>query len=158
MAALAVVEESRLRVPPGAAASLPVTSPSHSKRGVATAFVEELKAEVKTLNNCELNPLEAVAVPAAANRSCPFSVVEPLTSSVAVGVVVPIPTSPVGFTKIGESTTEDVPENSGTNPRVPPVVVTFEVTLGTIAGTRAQRRPQTKGERERRRKAVDRRG
>ena len=81
------------------------------------------------MNNCELNPSEAVAVPAAANRSCPFSAVEPLTSSVAMGVAVPMPTSPVGVRKIGESTTEEGPENSGTYPAIPPVVVTFEVTL-----------------------------
>ena len=44
-----------------------------------------------------------------------------------------MPTAPVEPTKIGESTTEDVPENLGTNPKVPPVVVTFDVTLGIIA-------------------------
>jgi len=43
---LAVVDESRLRVAPGAEVSLPVTSASHSKRGGTTVSDEELKADV----------------------------------------------------------------------------------------------------------------
>src|SRR5271155_4131130 len=91
--------------------------------------------------NCELKALDAVAVPCGSKRTCPFrvevpaTVMAPCTVRVAVGVVVPMPTAPVVFTKIGESTTEDVPENSGTNPRVPPVVVTFEATLDIIGDT-----------------------
>jgi len=60
----------------------------------------------------------------------------PFTSSRAVGVIVPIPTS-ASRMKTGESTTVAAPENSGTNPAVPPLVVTIEATSGTTPAVAA---------------------
>ena len=72
--ALAVADASTLSVPFGDAVLLPVGSTCSWKRGATTDIEDELKAELLSLMNCELKPLEAVAVPSAGMRTCPFSI------------------------------------------------------------------------------------
>ena len=60
----------------------------------------------------------------------------PLTSSVSRGAAVPMPTL-APLTKSGESTMLLAPENSGTYPATPPVVVTLVAVSGVMAGVMA---------------------
>ena len=57
----------------------------------------------------------------------------PFTSSVAAGVVVPMPT-PVALSKTFELATVDAPENNARFPEVPPVVVTAVAVVVVVLG------------------------
>ena len=97
--AVAFAEASRFNVAFGDAVLLPVTSPCSWKRGETVVFEDELNAEVVSLRLREPNPCVAVAVPPAGRPTAPFRVEAPLivavpaTVRVAVGDVVPTPTS-----------------------------------------------------------------
>ena len=100
----------------------------------------------------------AVAAPVAGNVSRPSTFAVPLTSRVAPGVVVPMPTlavAPVPAWNTTESITVEAPLKMGRKSAVPPVVVTSVAVAGAAllprrAGAGAWRRrgrPGTPGTR-----------
>jgi len=96
---------------------------------LTAALLEELKTEADSLKSRESKDFDEVAVPAAeSDRSLlkletPPTVKVPLTVRVAVGEVVPMPTS-VPLSKRIEFTMVFAPENLATRLGAPPVVVT----------------------------------
>jgi hypothetical protein len=119
---------SRFSDPVGLVVLLLTGSACHWKVCVTPALVPLLKAEAARSMGSEFAPLVAVATPALGRLSKPRIVLPPLTSSVAAGFVVLIPTFavlPDPDWKITELMMSEVESHSGTKFNVPvPVTCT----------------------------------
>src|SRR6266853_2016340 len=121
---------SRLSVPDGVAVLLPTGSACQRKVSFTAAFVLLLNDEATRLRGCEFLPAVAFAVPVAGRPSAPRKMPLPVTSSVAAGAVLPMPTL-VPLSKTSELAMSAAASNLASLFTVPPAVVTGVVPVAS---------------------------
>lgn len=121
---------SRFNVPDGLLVLFPTGSAWNRKTWLTALLVPLLNAEAVQPMGCEVLPAVAVAVPVAGRLSKPRIVPPPFTSSLAAGVVVPMPTF-VPLSKICEFVISALASNLATVFTVPPAVVTGVVPVAS---------------------------
>jgi len=139
--ALVPEPNSRFRVPEGVEVLLPEASAFHWKVWFTAEDVPLLNEDATKSCACEgLPPLE-IAMPIAGAVRMPWMLTAPFTSSVATGVVVPMPIFAVDPLPVCDTVEfwmfVDVVQR-GIALTVPPVVVTFDADGGSVEGAADQ--------------------